>query len=104
MAYAYLTALDIAKSNGSDQVVGLIEENLNAAPEVSVLPARTISGTSFKSLVRTAYPSTGFRKLNTGVEPTKSTYVNKLFETYYYDGQMEMDKAVADADEQGADH
>lgn len=104
MAYAYLTALDIAKSNGSDQVVGLIEENLNAAPEVSILPARTISGTSFKSLVRTAYPTTGFRLLNAGVEPTKSTYLNRLYETYYYDGQMEMDKAVADADEQGADH
>lgn len=104
MAYAYLTALDLAKMNGSDQSVGLIEENLNAAPEIEVLPARTIPGTSFKTLVRTAYPTTGFRLLNQGVEPTKSTYVNKTFETYYYDGQMEVDKAIADADEQGADH
>src|SRR6185295_17931031 len=104
MAYAYLTMLDLAKFTNSDQAVGLIEENLNAAPEIEVLPARTIKGTSFKTLTRTAYPTTGFRQVNQGVEPTKSTYVNKTFETFYYDGQMEMDKAAADADEQGADH
>lgn len=104
MAYTYLTALDIAKMNGSDVTLGLIEENLNAAPEIEVLPARSISGTSFKGLVRTAYPTGEFRKLNEGVEPTKSTYVNKTFETFYYDGQMEMDVAVAKADEQGEDH
>lgn len=104
MAYAYLTALDIAKMNGSDVSLGLIEENLNAAPEIEVLPARSISGTSFKGLVRTAYPTGEFRKLNEGVEPTKSTYINKTFETFYYDGQMEMDVAIAKADEQGEDH
>jgi hypothetical protein len=104
MAYQYLTTLDIAKMNGSDVAVGLIEENLNAAPELSVLPARTIAGTSFKALVRTAYPTTAFRNLNEGVEPTKSTYVNKLFETHYYDGQMEVDVAIARGDEQGEDH
>ncbi len=104
MAYAYLTMLDLAKMNGSDVTVGLIEENLNAAPEIGVLPARQVKGTSFKTLVRTAYPTTGFRKVNEGQEPTKSTYVNKLFELYYYDGQMEVDNAAATADEQGVDH
>ena len=104
MAYAYLTMLDLAKMNGSDMVVGLIEENLNAAPEIGVLPARQVKGTSFKTLVRTAYPTTGFRKVNVGQEPTKSTYVNKLFELFYYDGQMEVDNAAATADEQGVDH
>jgi hypothetical protein len=96
--------LDLAKMNGSDMVVGLIEENLNAAPEIGVLPARQVKGTSFKTLVRTAYPTTGFRKVNVGQEPTKSTYINKLFELYYYDGQMEVDNAAATADEQGVDH
>jgi len=104
MAYAYLTLLDIAKMNGSDRSVGLIEENLNAAPELELFPARQIAGTSFKTLVRTAYPTTGFRAANEGVEPTKSTYVNKMFETFYYDGQLEVDNAVATADEQGAEH
>ena len=82
MAYSYLTMLDIAKTNGSDVTVGLVEENLNAAPEAAILPARTIKGTSFKTLVRTAYPTTSFRSPNGSTQPTKSTYVNKMFETY----------------------
>lgn len=105
MAYAYLTLLDLAKINAAnDMTVGLIEENLNAAPEVGVLPARVVDKTSFITLVRTAYPTTGFRLANQGVEPTKSTYVNKTFETFYYDGQMEVDVAVAKADGQGESH
>lgn len=105
MAYEYLTLLDVVgKMNNSDMAVGLIEENLNAAPELAVLPARGIKGTTFKTLVRTGYPSTGFRLANEGVEPKKSTYVNKQFETFYYDGQMEVDVAVAKADQQGTDH
>lgn len=104
MAYAYLTMLDLAKMNGSDQVVGLIEENLNAAPEIQVLPARQIKGTSFKTLVREGYPTTSFRQVNMGNQPTKSTYINKQFELSYYDGQMEIDNAVATADELGVDH
>jgi len=104
MAYQYLTMLDLAKINKSDQAVGLIEENLNSAPEAMVLPARTIVGTSYKTLVRTDYARGSFRSPNSGVEPTKSTYVNKQFETFYYDGQMEMDNAIATGDDQGVAH
>lgn len=104
MAYAYLTLADIAKMNGSDRTVGLIEENLNAAPELEVLPSRMIAGTNFRTIVRTAYPTTGFRAVNGSTVPTKSTYVNKTFETFYYDGQLEVDNAVATADEQGQAH
>lgn len=104
MAYSYLTMLDLAKINGSDQTVGLIEENLNAAPEAAILPARQVAGTSFKSLVRTAYPSGAFRSANEGVEPVKSTYLNRTHETFYYDLQLEMDAAIASADENGPEH
>lgn len=104
MAYEYLTMLDIAKINGSDAAVGLIEENLNVAPEARMFPARTIKGVGFSTLIRTALPKGQFRKINTGVSPTKSKYAQKLVECSYYDGQMEMDVAAAQADEQGADH
>jgi hypothetical protein len=104
MANAYPTMLDIAKINGRDAVVGLIEENLNVAPEVTIFPARTITGTSFKTLFRTALPTIGFRNTNEGVETTKSSYANKLVECFYLDGKMEIDVAVAQADEQGEDH
>lgn len=96
--------LDIAKINGNDAAVGLIEENLNVAPEALMFPAKTIAGVSYSTLIRTALPSTQFRKVNVGVEPTKSRYAKKLVECFYIDGQMEMDVAAAQADDQGEDH
>ena len=104
MAYEYLTMLDLAKFNGSDSVVGLIEENLNAAPEAAMFPARTISGTSYKTLIRTAIPQPEFRKPNEGTEPKRSRYDNKLVECYYLDGQLEMDVAISQADDMGEAH
>ena len=93
--------LDLAKVNGSDTELGLIEENLLSAPELQVLPARTISGTSFRSLIRTALPTTGFRRPGEGVTPGKSTYDNKIHETFYFDGQIQIDKSICDGAEQG---
>lgn len=103
-ANAFPTMLEVAKINGSDAAVGLIEENLNVAPEVTIFPARTIEGTSFKTLHRTSLPSTQFRNPNEGVATTKSGYVNKLVECFYLDGKMEIDVAVAQADDQGEEH
>lgn len=104
MANEYLTMLDLAKINGTDAVVGLIEENLNLAPEVSLFPARTIKGTSYRTLHRTALPTTQFRNVNEGVNTTKSSYENKLVECFYLDGKMEIDVAAAQGDDQGEDH
>lgn len=104
MAYEYLTMLDLAKINAGDQTVGLIEENLNIAPEAKMFPARTNAGISYNTLIRTALPGGAFRKVNVGNAPTKSKYANKLVECFYYDGQLEMDVAAADADDQGPDH
>lgn len=98
-----LTLLDIAKQNGNDKIVGLIEEVNLIVPEVRIFPARTIKGTMFKTLVRTAYPTVGFRKANNGTDPVKSSYENRLFECALIDGRMEVDKAVADASEDGAE-
>lgn len=93
--------LDLAKINGSDMELGLIEENLNAAPEAQILPARTISGTAFRSLVRTAYGSTGFRRTGEGRAVAKSTYDNKIHETFYFDAQLAIDNAIVQGSEYG---
>lgn len=95
--------LDIAKLNGSDAVVGLIEENLTYAPELAVFPARTIRGTSYKTAIRTSYPSVGFRAANEGVAGGKSDYINKLVECFILSANVTVDKAVASAYEDGAD-
>lgn len=97
------TLLDIAKANGSDAAVGLIEEVLPSVPEVRLIPARTIKGLSFKTLVRTALPTAGFRSANEGVAATVSTWENRQFSCFPLNPRWECDKAVADAHEDGAE-
>lgn len=99
-----ITMLDIAKLNGTDPVVDLIEENLKYAPEVSLFPFRPIKGTSYKTGIRTGLPTTGFRGVNEGQTPGKSTFKQLLIECFPFGGQIEMDKLAADADERGAAH
>ena len=93
--------LDIAKLNGSDTIVGLIEETLTYAPEVQILPARTIRGTSYKIASRVSYPGVGFRAANEGSTPTKSEFENQLIECYILSGAVQADLAVARAYEDG---
>jgi len=94
--------LDIAKHNGSDAVVGLIEEASKAHPEITIGYARTIAGLNYKTLVRTAVPTgSSFRKANAGTSPVKSTYENRLVETYILNPRWECDRAVADRHEDG---
>lgn len=100
---AQATLLDIAKLNGNDAVVGLVEENLTYAPELSVVPARTVRGTSYRTVSRDTYPSVGFRAANGGVTYTKSTFLNRLHECYIFSGNIRADVAVAMAHEDGAD-
>lgn len=104
MANTYLNLLDVAKLNADDKVIELIEENLTFAPEARLLPASTMKGTSYNTLVRTAYPQPTFRSINEGTETKKSTYENKRVEAFYLDGQLEMDEAAAQADEDGEQH
>jgi hypothetical protein len=61
------TLLDIAKANGSDAVVGLVDEAVSAHPELTRGFARTIQGIQYKTLVRTGVPTGGsFRAANAG--------------------------------------
>lgn len=98
-----VTLLDIAKANGSDAAVGLIDEAARPHPEIAMLPARTIRGLQYKTLVRTAVPTgSHFRNANDGVDPVKGTYENRLVETYIFNPRWNADKAVADGFEDGA--
>lgn len=96
-----LNLLDIAKLNGKDPVVGLIEENLTYAPEVAQFPARTIRGTSYKTAVRTALPTVEFTGANEGVTASKSSFRDELIETYILRSSIKVDVAVANAYEDG---
>lgn len=100
---ANLTLLDIAKLSGNDQVVGLIEENISSAPELLTIPGRTIKGTSYTTGIRTGLPTVGFRGANAGVATSKSTFKKSLIECFILASQIQVDKAVADAHEDGAE-
>lgn len=93
--------LDVAKLTGNDPTVGLIEENIKYSPEVALLPFRTIKGTSYRTGIRTGLPTTGFRSANEGQTPSKSEFKQQLIEAFIFGGQIEVDKAVADAHEDG---
>lgn len=110
-----ITLLDIAIRTGNDQVVGLIEETYKNVPELSgmslilgqnkhipnVGASRTIKGRTYKTVVRTALPTVGFRDANEGTAATKSVYENRTVETFIMNPKWRADKAVADSSEDG---
>lgn len=97
---AQLTLLDIAKRNGSDREVGLIEDVGTFAPEVAVLPVRPINGVSFKSTLRTNVPTgSSFRAVGSGASLVKSTYQQKLAECFFIDKPLQVDEALPDAED-----
>lgn len=101
---AYLTLLDVAKLNADSKVIDLIEENLTSAPEARIIPAMTIKGTSYTTLIRKTYPKPAFRQVGGVSNTLKSTYDNRLVNCFYLDGQLEVDTAAARADERGEQH
>lgn len=95
------TILDLTKTRGNDQQVGLIEESIMVNPEMRIFPMRTISGTAYKTLIRTGYPTAQFRSANEGVPRSKSTFENRVVECFILDSQIAADKMIADAWEPG---
>ena len=98
---ANLTLLDLAKLNGADPIVGLIEEVATSSPEVTIIPARTIRGTSYKTVIRNRRPSVAFRAANEGTDATKSNFTERLVEAFILSARVEVDKAVARGYEDG---
>src|SRR5262249_11525543 len=74
-----------------------------AHPELEMGAARTIKGINYKTLVRTALPTVGFRSANSGSPLSKGTYENRMFEAYMFNPQWEVDKMVAESYEDGTE-
>jgi hypothetical protein len=96
-----ITLLDVAKLNGSDAVVGLVEESISATPEMNVFPVRSVEGTGFKTLVRTGLPAVDFIAASQGIAAGKSTFDNKYFSCAVLGGRIEVWKTVLDSPENG---
>lgn len=96
------TLLDVMKRNAGDAAVGLIDECTKLTPEVRLGAARTIPGISYNTTIRTSLPTAGFRGANEGVAASKSTYENREVGTFILNPRWNCDKAVADANVDGA--
>lgn len=98
---ARLNLLDVAKLNGTDKVVGLIEESVVYAPELNLFPSRSIRGTSFTTSIRTAVPTVGFRAAGEGNAPVKSSFRQGLVQCFILSAAVQCDREVARAYEDG---
>jgi len=92
---ANLTILDVLRRNSADPEVGIIEESMALHPEITMGAAKQIAGTTYKTVVRTALPSVGFRSVNEGVATTRSTLAIRTADCFLVDCGVEVDKAMA---------
>jgi len=96
-----MNIIEIAKRNLADAEVGLIEEAMSLYPELTDGEARTVNGTGYDTLVRTALGAVAFRNANEGTARTEDTYENRRYTTFIMDPVWFVDKAVADRSEDG---
>lgn len=100
MANALLSLLDVTKRKGNDQEVGLLEDTITYAPELSAIGGRPINGTQYKTLHRTL-PTVHFRTANNGSDTVKGTYRQSLHECSMIDAQLQADTMVVNAEAKG---
>lgn len=96
---ANLTLFDLATLRRNDEYTGLIEDVTTLAPEFTSITAVPRSGTSYEIVRRTGLPTTGFRTINAGVVPSKSSFKKETKEMFYLDTAINMDEAIVKADD-----
>jgi len=104
MANEFLSLLDITSRRGTDQAVGLVEEVMTFAPEISAVYGRPIPGLHYTARVRSALTANAaFRAANAGVALSASSYTQKRFDCFFFDTQLQCDEAVVRAAQQEGD-
>ena len=88
------TLLDVARLRDNDPMVGLIQENLLAAPELATFMSRTIPGTMYQSPVVSGQSKGAFRAANQGVALTATTLEQRITQCFHYENPVELDLAV----------
>lgn len=99
-----LTAADLAARRGVDKEIGLVQQIINWAPEITMIAGRTISGTYTEAKVQTGIPAGGtFPGLNGAVPVAAGTYEMRRFNTYFFDSQLEIREGIIKAAAQAGD-
>jgi len=87
------TLLDIARLEAG-AAFPLIEESVQLAPELRVIPAEIIDGNTMQLTVQTGLPSVAFRNANEGTARTKANYEARIFQCHILDHQVAVDIAL----------
>lgn len=90
-----LNAADLAARRGVDKEIGLVQQIINWAPEITTIAGRTIPGTYTEAKVQTGIPAGGtFPGLNGAVPTSAGTYEMRRFNTFFFDSQLEVREGV----------
>lgn len=94
---------DLAARRGTDKEIGLVQQIINWAPEITTIMGRTIPGTFCTAKVQIGIATGGaFRPVNAAVLPSAGSYEKRRFNTFFFDAQLEVDEAeLLAAEEEG---
>lgn len=85
------TVEDLVAANANDLTGGSMEYLLPSMPELDLIPAYSLKGSSFKQSYVTELGKGGYRQYNSGVPISKSKRVNERLETALYGIAVKID-------------
>ncbi len=104
MAKQFGTVLDLAARRGTDKEIGLVQQIVNYAPEITTIMGRTIPGTFTEAKIQVGISQGGtFRSFNQGISTSAATYERRRFNAYGFDSQLRIDEMEARAAAQQGD-
>lgn len=89
------TLLDIMKLDGG---IGynVVNETVKQRPELALIPADTLTGTSMELTVLSRLPTVSFRNYNEGSDRAKGQFTTRLFQCMPIDTPIQVDRRLAD--------
>jgi len=104
MSKQFLTMLDLAARRGSDKEIGLVQQIVNYAPEITTILGRTVPGTYTEAKVQIGITQGGtFRSINQGVIPGAAAYERRRFNAFAFDSHLSIDELEVTAANQIGD-
>ncbi len=91
---AKLSSADVVAINSAEEIVGIIVELSKKIPELGFFAASPVMKTSYKTLVRTALPTAGFRAINAGRTRDVGTLVARTVDCKFLDASWDADNAA----------
>lgn len=89
-----LSTADVVAINSSESTVGMINQISKQIPELGFLAASPVEKTAYKTIVRTALPSAGFRAIGTGRVRDVGTIAARDVACKYLDASWSADAAA----------